>query len=138
MKFADTGWWVAWALPDDSHHRDAFRMLGTLASAEQVLTTNYVLGESWTFLRRKDGHQTAVGFLDRVTALVESNRLVVHRVTEMQESSAWEWLRKRDEREYSFVDATSFRVMRDRRLREALAFDQDFAAAGFLEVRPQR
>ena len=37
-----------------------------------------------------------------------------------------------DERVYSYVDATSFRVMRDRRLREALAFDQDLAAAGFV------
>jgi len=26
--------------------------------------------------------------------------------------------------------------MRARRLREALAFDQDFAAAGFIELRP--
>lgn len=40
-----------------------------------------------------------------------------------------------DERAYSFVDATSFRVMRDRRLREALAFDQRFSAAGFIELR---
>ena len=78
-----------------------------------------------------------MAFLDRTDTLVESDRLVVHRVTEVQETSAWEWLRKRDEREYSFVDATSFRVMRDRRLREALAFDQDFAAAGFLVVKPQ-
>lgn len=39
---------------------------------------------------------------------------------------------------YSFVDATSFRVMRDRRLREALAFDQDFAVAGFVEAQASR
>jgi predicted nucleic acid-binding protein len=35
----------------------------------------------------------------------------------------------------AFVDATSFRVMHDRRLREAFAFDHDFVAAGFVEVR---
>jgi predicted nucleic acid-binding protein len=35
------------------------------------------------------------------------------------------------------VDATSFVVMRHRRLTEALAFDGDFAAAGFVEVRPK-
>jgi predicted nucleic acid-binding protein len=33
------------------------------------------------------------------------------------------------------VDATSFASMRRRRLREALAFDGDFRAAGFVEVR---
>ena len=93
-------------------------------------------GETWTFLRRKDSHRTALAFADRLDALTSAERLVVHRVAEDQEAAAWEWLRRHDEREYSFVDATSFRVMRDRRLREALAFDQDFAAAGFVEVRP--
>lgn len=136
MKFADTGWWVAWALPGDGNHEAALRMLDCLGRNEQVLTTNLVVGESWTFLRRKDSHQSAVAFIDRVEILKAENRLVVHRVTEEQESSAWEWLRKHDERVYSFVDSTSFCVMRDRRLREALAFDHDFAAAGFNEVNP--
>ena len=137
MKFADTGWWVAWALPGDARHGDALGMLAALSRAEQVVTSNLVVGETWTFLRRKDGHHTALAFLDRIEALRRGDRLVVHRVTDEQETAAWEWLRKHDERVYSFVDATSFRVMRDRRLREALAFDQDFAAAGFVEVKPR-
>ncbi len=112
-------------------------MLSTVGRTEQVLTTDLVAGETWTFLRRNDSHRTALAFLDRIDLLVDQNRLVVHRVTEEQEVGAWEWLRKHDERMYSFVDSTSFRVMRDRRLREALAFDQDFVAAGFVEVRPR-
>jgi uncharacterized protein len=134
VKFADTEWWVAWALPGDARHDDALAMLGTLGRSEQILTTNLVAGETWTFLRRKDSHRTALGFLDRLDTLSQAERLVVHRVTEDQETAAWDWLRKHDERAYSYVDATSFRVMRDRRLREALAFDRDFAAAGFVEV----
>ena len=135
MKFADTSWWVAWALPGDARHAEALAALGHLGRAEQILTTNLVAGETWTFLRRKDSHRTALGFVERLEALTAAERLVVHRVTENQEAAAWEWLRRHDEREYSFVDATSFRVLRDRRIREALAFDQDFAAAGFIEVR---
>lgn len=138
MKFADTGWWVAWALPGDARHEDAIAMLGALGGSEQILTTNLVAGEAWTFLRRRDSHRTAVALLDRFDALVQADRLVVHRVTEEQEAAAWAWLRRHDEREYSYVDATSFRVMRERRLREALAFDQDFAAAGFVEVLGRR
>jgi predicted nucleic acid-binding protein len=136
VKFADTSWWVAWSLPGDRHHHDALAVLGHLGPAEQVLTTNLVVGETWTYLRRKDGHRGALGFLDRVGVLTEQAKLGVHRVTADQEEKAWEWLRKRDERPYSFVDATSFQVMRERRLREALAFDRDFAAAGFLELQP--
>lgn len=136
MKFADTSWWVAWALPGDGRHDDAVALLDHLGPGEQVLTSNHVVGETWTFLRRRDRHATAVTFLDRVDRLGTEGRLVVHQVTAEQEAHAWRWLRRHDERTYSFVDATSFRVMRDRRLREALAFDQDFAAAGFLELQP--
>jgi predicted nucleic acid-binding protein len=113
-------------------------MLGALGRTEQILTSNLVAGETWTLLRRKDSHRTALTFLDRLDTLTKAERLVVHRVTEEQEAAAWDWLRKHDERVYSYVDATSFRVMRDRRLREALAFDQDFAAAGFAEVLAKR
>ena len=136
MKFADTGWWVAWSLPSDGRHRDALGMLGSLGRNERVLTTNLIVGESWTFLRRKDSHRAAVAFLDRIELLEGEQRLEVHRVSATQESAAREWLRKHDERVYSFVDAASFRVMHDRRIREALAFDQDFSAAGFIEVHP--
>jgi predicted nucleic acid-binding protein len=136
VKFADTSWWVGWALPGDARHGEALGMLGHLGRSEQILTTNLVAGETWTFLRRKDSHRTALAFLERLDTLVSADRLVMHRVTEDQEAAARAWLRRHDEREYSFVDATSFRTMRDRRLREALAFDQDFAAAGFVEVRP--
>jgi uncharacterized protein len=136
VKFADTSWWVAWSLPGDRRHDDALAVLRHLGRNERILTTNGIVGETWTFLRRKDGHRTAVGFLDRVGSLTEQSRLVVHRVSAEQEGDAVRWLRRRDEREYSFVDATSFRVMHDRRLTEALAFDDDFAAAGFIELRP--
>lgn len=57
-------------------------------------------------------------------------------VSEELEWEAWRWLRRHDEREYSFVDATSFSVMRNLRIGEALSFDQDFAVAGFTVVVP--
>lgn len=135
MKFADTSWWVAWSLPDDGRH-DVAVALAIDLGREQVLTTNHVLGECWTFLRRRAGHDAALGFLDTTGRLVDDGRLVVHPVDQPQEEAAWAWLRRHDERSYSFVDATSFRVMTDRRLREALAFDHDFSSAGFIELLP--
>ncbi len=71
-------------------------------------------------------------FLD---VLSKSPRLHVEHVTEQLELQALAWLRQRDNREFSFVDATSFAVMRHRSGHNALAFDGDFAAAGFVELR---
>jgi hypothetical protein len=53
-----------------------------------------------------------------------------------REQEAWECLHRHDERAYSLVDAASFAVMRRLRLREALAFDGNFAAASFIELWP--
>lgn len=115
----------------DERHDEAVALLRAHA-AGPLLTTNHVRGETWTFLRRRVGHASAVDFLD---ALDRSPRLRVMFVSQDLDEDALRWLRRRDEREYSFVDATSFAVMRSLRIRDALAFDGDFEAAGFRELR---
>jgi uncharacterized protein len=129
--FADTSFWVALRNRRDANHGPATRLLDAHGS-QQLLSTNHVLGETWTYLRRRAGHRSAVDFID---ALDRSPRVRVVHVSEDLEADALRWLRRRDEREYSFVDATSFAVMRSLRVREALAFDGDFSAAGFTELR---
>ena len=89
-------------------------------------------GESWALVNHREGHAAAVRFLDAVAA---SPRLRVVQVTESQEATALTWLRSHDEREYSFVDASCFAVMGAMGIDRALAYDGDFAAAGFVELR---
>lgn len=131
MRLVDTSFFVALQVPRDANHTAA----QALWERERgpVLVTNHVLGETWTFLRRRAGHDAASRF---IRAAAQSPRLVALHVDQDTEDQAWRWLHRHDEREYSFVDATSFAVMRRRRVREALAFDGDFAAAGYVEVRP--
>jgi predicted nucleic acid-binding protein len=129
--FVDTSFWVALRNRRDERHPDAAQLL-TAHGGSQLATTNHVRGETWTFLRRRAGHAAAVGFLD---ALDSSPRVRAVRVSAEAEARALTWLREHDEREYSFVDATSFAVMRQLRIRDALAFDGDFSAAGFSELR---
>ena len=131
MIFVDTSFWVAVRNRRDSHHAEARSLFATHADGALV-TTNHVRGETWTFLRRRAGHAPAVDFLDVLSA---SPRVRVVHVTAELEQSAMEWLRRRDDREFSFVDATSFAVMRAERIQHALAFDGDFSAAGFEELR---
>jgi predicted nucleic acid-binding protein len=131
VRFVDTSFWVALRFARDSRHSDA-RALWE-AGPGALVTTSLILGETWTFLTRRAGHRRAVEFEAAAGAL---GNLSVRHVDEQLESEAWRWLRRHDERPYSFVDATSFALMRRLRLREALAFDGDFSAAGFVEARP--
>jgi uncharacterized protein len=130
--FVDSSFWVALTARRDVHHAEARSLLATRTN-ERLVTTNQVRGESWTWLRRRLGHHIAVAFLDR---LERTPRLEVAFVSETLEGDALSWLRRHDERDYSFVDATSFALMRSLDIREALAFDGDFSAAGFVELRP--
>jgi len=130
VRFVDTSYWVALRLRRDNNHPDAVRLW---SPGRALLTTNHVVGETWTFLRRRDGHSAVVAFFDAVES---ATWLTVVQVDEGMEREARAWLRRHDERVYSFVDATSFIVMRREGLGEALAFDGDFSAAGFVEVRP--
>ena len=132
MAFVDTSFWIAEAIARDSRNADAVALADRLRDAPAV-TSNLVLGEVWTLLSNRLGHFHAVRWLDRVASDVQ---IRVERVDAALEADAWEWLRRRDDRPYSYVDATSFALMRKLRITEALAFDGDFAAAGFVELRP--
>ena len=68
--------------------------------------------------------------------LDQSPRVQIAWIDQDLERTAVRWLRRHHEREFSFVDATSFAFMRARKIRNALAFDGDFQAAGFTELRP--
>ncbi|HEV8534646.1 MAG TPA: PIN domain-containing protein [Candidatus Limnocylindria bacterium] len=127
MIFADSSFWVALYNRGDDEHLRALS-LARDRSSTLFVTTNHVRGETWTFLARRAGHRAAVRFLD---GLERSPRVRTLFVSEDMEGDAVRWLRRHDEREYSFVDATSFVAMRAMRLSEALTFDADFAAAGF-------
>lgn len=129
MRLADTSFWVALAAAGDAHHVEAVKLWA--GQNRPVTVTNHIAGETWTYLRRKAGHEVASAALE----VFESKRVHLLRTEAVVEDEAWRWLRRHDERSYSFVDATSFAVMRRMRWREALAFDGDFQAAGFIELR---
>jgi predicted nucleic acid-binding protein len=132
VRLVDTSFWFSLQDRLDRRHGEAAALAATKVR-ERLLTSNHVVGETWTLVRRRLGHAAAVGFLDRLGALANLEIVFVDAALERE---AWVWLRRRDEREYSFVDATSFATMRRHRIREALAFDGDFTSAGFVELRP--
>ncbi|MCL4288719.1 MAG: PIN domain-containing protein [Thermoleophilia bacterium] len=129
--FVDTSFWVALQQRRDTNHERALDLAGAFRSA-RLVTSNLVVGETWTLLRRRDGHGHAIDWLNRVRS---APSMKLERIAPELEDEAWAWLGVHDERVYSFVDATSFALMRRLRLREVLAFDGDFAAAGFVELR---
>lgn len=130
MIFVDTSYWAALGNATDARHETAKKLW--ISKTPVVVTSNHVLGETWTLLNRRCGHRAAIA----AAAIRYSTVVRIEHVTADLEEQAWQWLARHNEREYSFVDATSFALMRNKKIRNAYAFDGDFSAAGFVELRP--
>ena len=84
MRFVDTSFWVALQFTRDQHYEEA-RILWA-DRTQSLVTTNHVIGESWTFLRRRLDHRAAVAFVQAARA---SSRLTIRMVDESAEDDAW-------------------------------------------------
>lgn len=132
MIFVDTSFWFARAVAGDVRHDEA-RALQRAHAEEPLATSDRVLEETWTLLRRRRGHAAAIDTIRRVRA---SPRVEILIVDADLAAETWRWLTRHDERDYSFVDASSYACMRKGKILRAFAFDGDFSAAGFVELHP--
>jgi len=127
--FADTSWFMALIDDRDEFHDRAVKLLEAIKSEDRnLVTTNYVIDETFTLLRQKCP-------LDRVKAFFHlmgkmGKKMTIIRVGVMDEKKVWECFWK-DWSKLSYTDCTSFAVMKRLGLEEAVTFDQHFARAGF-------
>ncbi len=127
--FVDTGAWIALALSRDPLHARARDTWARLQAGGASLHTSVpVVLETFTFLDRHATRSVALAWKDSVTRL---RRLRILPVTTGDLQRAWAWFDRPELHKLSAVDATSFVVMSERRIRVAFAFDTHFAAAGF-------
>ena len=127
--FVDTSGFYALIVGKDENHGCAEELF-TLAQREawRLVTTNAVVFETQALLlhRARPGRETALKFLDAV----QNDAYDVVRVRKNDEEKALALIREHEDKLYSFCDALSFVVMERLRIREAIAFDQDFRSYG--------
>lgn len=130
--FVDTSAFIALLDPRDDCHAQAVHLEQSLSSrAVRLVTTNFVLDETYTGLRGKIQHSAILRFRDSVR---QSRRLSVIRITEALEDQAWEIFAHYHDKDFSFTDCTSFAVMRQLGITTAFAFDEHFEQFGFTRV----
>lgn len=133
--FIDSWAWIAVAIErDPDHDRAADRMLELRDQRAELVTSKFVLAESLTRLRYDQSLHAALGVAEYVTALQAHGRLEVVVVDDALWGAALDWFRRYDDQVFSFIDCTSFAIMHDRGIQEALTNDRHFATAGFTPV----
>ena len=125
----DTSAWLALADQDDQHYHKAVVITEHLkAQRVGLVLSEWVFAESLTAIRFRVSHAKAVRFgravLDsHIAELVPYDQKVFRR--------AWEIFRRDEDKDFSFVDCTSFAMMEHLKLQEAFAFDHHFEQYGF-------
>ena len=88
--FVDSGAWFAIQVADDAHHAAASEALPALLEGSKTLvTSNLVVGETYTLLRLAKGHREARRFLDKLALSGKLERVFV---SEHVERNAYEIL----------------------------------------------
>jgi predicted nucleic acid-binding protein len=130
--FVDTAGWVACADAADPAHEQAAAVRDRwLEDGGMLVTTDYVADETLTLLRLRLGLGTAETWWQQVDG---SPRLRWEYVSLGRADKARAFFFRYRDKQFSFTDCTSFVVMRELKLREALTTDHHFAQAGFLTL----
>jgi uncharacterized protein len=131
--FIDTGAFVALRNQAEREHEVARVTLKQLVrDGAQMFTSNYVFAETYTALLVRVGRNEAIEWGKRFRA---GKTVELVRVDEDVEQEAWSILESHADKEWSYVDATSFALIERERLNAAFAFDRHFAQRG-LNVLP--
>ena len=132
LVFVDTGAWIALALTRDPLHARASETWELLASSGAKLHTSVsILVETFTFLDRNTTRNVALAWKDSLKVVP---RLRILPCTSRDLEHAWKYFERPGLHKLSAVDALSFVLMAQRRIRVAFAFDSHFATAGFRMV----
>ena len=127
--FIDSSGLYALADRRDSYHAQAKARVGRLiASGNALVLSDYVVDEACTLAKVRAGSDAALRLLE----IVERSRaihLVFVGVEQFQAAKAF--FRRHADHGYSFTDCTSFVMMAELQIRDALTSDHHFVEAGF-------
>jgi len=132
VTFLDRGFVFALVYADDVNHvrvREVLDRYRDRPLADFVLTTNHVVAETVTLLRRKAGSDSRVR---HTLAARTGERMLagafgkVHHTTVEEERAALAYSARHEDKVYSFVDCLSFVLMDRLGIREAFTVNGDF------------
>ncbi|MDD1413706.1 nucleic acid-binding protein [Dolichospermum sp. ST_con] len=130
--FADTGYWIALLNPDDDLHQKA-KQITTSIKFIPLVTSEMVFTELLNAFSGKGIYyrQKAVQFINycfdnpEIEVVIQTDELF---------KSGLDLYNQRPDQAWSLTDCTSFHIMSQKNILEALAYDKHFEQAGFIAL----
>jgi predicted nucleic acid-binding protein len=130
--FVDTAAWIALLNRSDALRPRALEVMATLQQQKSnLVTTELVLLEVADALSAPRFRAKVVTFVDGlrksgVTQIIPGGRDLL--------DAGWELYRQRPDKEWGLTDCTSFVVMEQQQITQAVTSDQHFEQAGFVKL----
>ena len=131
--FVDTSGWANFFDTDEPFHRQT-RVIYENArnTGTWLVTTNYVIAELVSLLT-SPFRISRPRIIEYIEGIKQSSVKVIH-IDEDLDTRTWNLLSERDDKEWSLVDCSSFIVMQDNDITDALTNDHHFEQAGFVRL----
>lgn len=132
--FVDTSGWANFFDTDEPFHGQArsiyenARNIGT-----RLVTTNYVIAELVSLLT-SPFCISRPRIIEYIEGIKQSSAVELIHIDEGLDNRAWNLFTERDDKKWSLVDCSSFIVMQENGISEALTSDHNFEQAGFVRL----
>jgi len=132
--FVDTGGWANLFVRSEPQHKLAVHLIDAAqGDRRRIVTSSYVLAEFSALLMSplRVPREMRLIMLERIRT---ASWIEVLHVDQSLEAASWEYLLSRRDKDFSFVDCSSFVIMERQQIRECLTTDGHFGQAGFVRL----
>lgn len=132
--FIDTSGWASIFIPTETHYPIAAEHFRTaIASRTEIITTNYVIAELVALLNSP--HRLPRDRIFNHINIVRQNPYITRiHIDPPTDQAAWELCQNRPDKPWSLVDCSSFIIMQQHNIQQALTTDHHFEQAGFIRL----
>ena len=130
--FADAGYWIALFNPRDRLHEIATAVSQAIQN-RPIVTSQLVLMEFLNYYASL-GQIFRQQAVEVVRILQQYPNVEIVPLSDEQFEAALTMYAQRQEKTWGLIDCASFLIMQQRRIAEALAYDEHFRQAGFIPL----
>jgi uncharacterized protein len=132
--FVDTSGWANLFISSDSYHQQTIEWFSQARQRRiELVTTNYIITELIALLQ-SPLRVSRPRLFEYVDSIKKADYVSEVYISATIHAEAYALLKERLDKEWSLVDATSFLIMRELQIQEALTTDRHFEQAGFIRL----
>jgi len=132
--FVDTSGWLLYADQGLPLHSEVMEIVSTIIQQNKtIVTTNYIVSELVALLTSRLRVPRAQ--LIQIIDLIKTNpHLETIHIDSETDAESWDLLKRRVDKAWSLVDASSFVIMQRYGITQAITADHHFTQAGFIRL----